>query len=111
MVINLLQLLTINEIKAPMCILFIGALLIIVIKIITLVFTKEPLKDKQEPLKDQSRLLSFDVKTALISQYTNANGIERINFIDQKLYSQKFDDEMLFYAMIEQEYNIYKYGK
>ena len=67
-------------------------------------------KKPPEPIK-QPEPIDNVTKNAYIANYTNANHLDRLDWIDQKLYSQKYYDVETFIYAIDQAYMIAKYGK
>ena len=88
-----------------------GGILTILSQLIQLTY-----KYKNERMKPPERSNNHDqidtnTKNAYISNYCIANGIDRMDWIDQKIYRNKYYEIDTLCYSIDQLYTIAKYGK
>ena len=73
-------------------------------------------KYKNEHLKppdhsNKAEPIDTSTKNAYISNYCMANGLDRMDWIDQKIYQNKYYEIDILCYSIDQLYTVAKYGK
>ena len=92
-------------------ILLTGGILTIISQLIQLTYKYK--NDQRKPPDPANKADSIDTSTknAYISNYCIANGLDRMDWIDQKIYKNKYYEIDILCYSIDQLYTIAKYGK
>ena len=92
-------------------ILLIGGILTIISQSIQLTYKYK--NDQQKPPEPTNKADPIDTSTknAYISNYCMANGLDRMDWIDQKIYKNKYYEIDILCYSIDQLYTVAKYGK
>ena len=69
--------------------------------------------DQQKPSEPTNKADPIDTNTknAYITNYCMANGLDRMDWIDQKIYRNKYYEIDILCYSIDQLYTVAKYGK
>ena len=88
-----------------------GGILTILSQLIQLSFKYK--NDQQNPPEptNKSEPIDTNTKNAYIVNYCMANGLDRMDWIDQKIYRNKYYEIDILCYSIDQLYTIAKYGK
>ena len=79
----------------------------------TIQLTYKYKNDQRKPIDTSSKADPIDTNTknAYIANYCMTNGLDRMDWIDQKIYKNKYYEIDILYHAIDQLYTIAKYGK
>ena len=79
----------------------------------TIQLTYKYKNDQQKPpgITNKADPIDTNTKNAYISNYCIVNGLDRMDWIDQKIYTNKYYDLDVLCYSIDQLYTIAKYGK
>ena len=88
-----------------------GGILTILSQVIQLTFKYK--NDQRKPPEPTNKADPIDTSTknAYIVNYCMANGLDRMDWIDQKIYKNKYYDIDILCYSIDQLYTVAKYGK
>ena len=97
--------------NCSLLILLTGGILTILSQTIQLSFKykNDRLKPPEHPNKQEP--IDTTTKNAYIANYCMANGIDRMDWIDQKIYRNKYYEIDILCYSIDQLYTVAKYGK
>ena len=88
-----------------------GGFLTIISQLIQLTFKYK--NDQLKPLEppNKSEPIDTSTKNAYIANYCSSNRLDRMDWIDQKIYRNKYYEIDILCYSIDQLYTIAKYGK
>ena len=88
-----------------------GGFITIVSQLIQLSFKYK--NDQRKPTEQSNKAEPIDTNTknAYITNYCIANGLDRMDWIDQKIYKNKYYEIDILCYSIDQLYTVAKYGK
>ena len=88
-----------------------GGLLTILSQSIQLTYKYKNVQRKPPEPTNKADPIDTSTKNAYISNYCIANGLDRMDWIDQKIYKNKYYEIDILCYSIDQLYTVAKYGK
>ena len=100
-----------DAMNLSLLILLTGGFLTILSQLIQLSFKYK--NDQQKPTEPLNKADPIDTSTknAYISNYCIVNGLDRMDWIDQKIYKNKYYEIDILCYSIDQLYTVARYGK
>ena len=100
-----------DAMNLSLLILLTGGILTIISQAIQLTYKYK--NDQQKPPDQTNKPEPIDTSTknAYIANYCRANGLDRMDWIDQKIYKNKYYEIDILCYSIDQLYTVAKYGK
>ena len=92
-------------------ILLTGGILTILSQLIQLTYKYKNDQRKPPETTNKADPIDTSTKNAYISNYCIANGLDRMDWIDQKIYKNKYYEIDILCYSIDQLYTVAKYGK